>query len=225
MTGAAADRADARIVVRSLKNLGLPVSSERALASGPQGHALARAIIEILDPSELILIHPNRASARSRFTTTDAELSSLASAEPKSRDLILIGGGAERGELSAVRQSVEASARLLRPGGWCAIRIDTVAAPGSGAPGEELDALLFPQLAQTGALGEAAQARAPLPASAWMLMLQAAGLEIIAETATTQPEELYGAITEHATRLAVYDGGELDRPRLYVLARKPGGAA
>lgn len=225
MTRAAADRTGAKALVRTLRDLGAPRRAERALAAGPQGHDLARAVAEILAPAELILLHPTPASARARFRCLPDDLASISHSEPESRDLILLGGGFEASELAFIRELIAASVTLLRPGGMLAAAIDTLAAPAPDASGETFDHLLFPQLAQQGALGEIAQARAPLPAGAWMLMLQGAGFEVIAETVAEQTEDLDRLMAEHAARLATYDRLELAQGRVHVLARKPGGSA
>lgn len=223
MTRPPADRTGAKALVRALRDLGAPRQVKHAIAGGPQGHDLARAVVEILAPAELVLLHQAPASARSRFRTSPEDLSNIAQAEPKSRDLILIGGGLETGELEFVRKTIVASAGLLKAGAFLATSIDTLAAPGS-AP-DDFDPLLFPQLAQQGVLGDAARARAPLPAAAWMLMLRDAGLEIVAERVAEQTEHVDRLMGEHVSRLAVYDRQELARGALHVLARKTGGPA
>src|SRR5690606_1324949 len=142
MTGAATDRTGARALVRTLRDLGAPRQVARAVASGPQGHDLARAMIELLGPAELVLLHPTPASARARFRTQPGDLRALASAEPESRDLVLIGGRLESGELASIRAVVRAAAKLLKPGGALAAVVDTLAAPGPDDAAEPFDSLL-----------------------------------------------------------------------------------
>lgn len=222
MTGPAADRTGAKALVRALRSLGAPRQAERALASGPQGHDLARAITEILAPAELMLLHPISAPTRARFRTTSDDFPAIARMEPDSRDLILVGGGLEAGELASVRDTIMASARLLRPRGVLAAVIDTLAAPISEGTGQSFNALLSPQLARQGAFGDTAQARAPLSAGAWMLLLQCAGFEVVAGLVAEQPKEFDRVIEEHSTRFSVYDRQELSQGRLHFLARKAG---
>lgn len=221
MTRAPADRTGARALVRRWKALGAPVGAPRALAMGPQGHELARAVMDTLSPAELVLLHPTPAAARARFRTEAGDLATLSQSDADGFDLILVGGGLEAGDLAAVSDAAGRLGELLRPGGGLALIVDTLAAPLPGESGDGFDHLLFPQLAASGELGEAAAARAPLPASAWRLLLQGAGLKV--EQLQAADDGLPETLTiDHGARLAIYDAQELTFGRLNVLASKPG---
>ena len=220
MTRAPADRAGARALVNSWKALGAPAQASRALALGPQGHDLARAVVEILAPADLLLLHPAPAAARARFRTAPDDLAELSRAEPDGFDLILVGGALEAGEAAEVRESVNRLAALLRPGGQLVLAVETLAAPLPGEPGDAFDHLLFPQMAASGELGDAAAARVPLPVSAWLLLLQGAGLKVEKTQALADgPPEALAA--DHGPRLAIYDAQELASGRLNILSCKP----
>lgn len=209
----------ARQAARLWKALGAPRGAASALVSGPDGFDLARAVKEALAPDALTLMHPDSPPPRARFTTTAETLEALAASRPAGFDLIVAVGGIEQGELSEVRARVAALRGLLAPGGALVLGVDTLAAPDAETGFEPL---LFPNLARAGDLGETARARAPLPASAWLMLVQAAGLNVEAadgEGAQALPEAL---MREHGARLAAYDSGELAAGRLVLLARAPG---
>src|SRR5690606_10913976 len=221
MTRALADRTGARALVRGWKTLGAPVGAPRALAIGPQGHELARAVMDTLSPAELVLLHPAPAAARARFRSEAGDLATLSQSDAGGFDLILVGGGLEAGDLASVSDAVGRLGAILRPGGGLALIVDTLAAPLPGETGDAFDHLLFPHLAASGELGEAGAARAPLPASAWRLLLQRAGLKVAQMQAANAglPEAMS---VDHGARLAIYDAQELTFGRLNILASKPG---
>ena len=208
-----------RKAARLWKALGAPRNAASALAFGPDGFDLARAVNEALRPDALTLIHPDSPPPRARFATTAESLEALAASRPAGFDLIVASGGIERGELSEVRARVAALRGLLTPGGALVLSVDTLAAPDAETGFEPL---LFPHLVRAGDLGEVAQARAPLPASAWLMLVQAAGLHVDAADgagAQVLPEALTSG---HGARLAAYDSVELAVGRLVLLARAPG---
>ena len=114
-------------------------------------------------------------------------------------------------------------AALLKPGGVLAAAIETLAAPDPDHG--DYDLLLFPHLARSGELGEAMQARAPLPASAWRALVQSAGFEIIALDGARGQRLPVDFRSMHEPRLAVYDDTELTGASLRLVARKTGGAS
>lgn len=208
-----------RKAARLWKALGAPRNAASALVSGPDGFDLARAVNEALTPAALTLMHPDSPPPRARFGTTAETLESLAASRPAGFDLIVAAGGIDQGDLSEVRARILALRALLAPGGALVLSIDTLAAPDAETGFEPL---LFPHLAGAGDLGETAQSRAPAPASAWLMLVQAVGLHVDAtdgEGAQILPEALTGG---HGARLAAYDPGELRTGRLVLLARMPG---
>ena len=145
-------------LTRAWKGLGAPGGSGDALAMGPEGFELARAVRETLAPGQLVLLPPDPPPARARFTTV-TDLDQLVRDRPGSFDLVTASGGLETGDLAEVRDRLRQVASLLKPGGVLAAAIDTLTAPDphQGA----YDLLLFPHLARSGELGEVIQARAP----------------------------------------------------------------
>ena len=209
-------------LTRAWKGLGAPRSNGDALAMGPEGFELARAVRETLAPGQVVLLHPDPPPARARFTTA-TDLDQLLRERPASFDLAAASGGLETGDLAEVRDRLRHIADLLKPGGVLAAAIETLAAPDPDHGGYDL--LLFPHLARSGELGEAMQARAPLPASAWRALVQSAGFEIIALDGARGQRLPVNFRTMHEPRLAVYDDTELTGASLRLVARKTGGAS
>lgn len=209
------------MLARAWKGLGAPTGGV-ALAMGPQGFELARAVRDVLTPEDLILLHADPAPARSRFTTA-ADLDQLTRERPGAFDLAAASGALETGDLSEVRDRLTFIATLLKPGGVLAAAIDTLAAP--DPDDGSYDLLLFPHLARRGELGEALQVRAPLPASAWRALIQAAGFEILAVDGARGQRLPPDFQSMHEARLAAYDAVELMGGSLRFLARRIGGAS
>jgi hypothetical protein len=210
-----------KALVRTWKSLGAPSGAGVVLAFGPQGPDLARAAQEALTPGSLTLLHPDRPPPRARFDTAPDSLADLAAARPGAFDLILAGGGLETGDLSHVRDRLEAVVDLLAPAGVLAVAIDTLAAPVAA----EFDSLLFPHLARTGELGEDLPIRAPLPAAAWMLLIRASGLTLEAADGFGGQSLPRDYADLHAARLAAYDPVELATGTLRLILRKSGDEA
>ena len=212
--------AAAKAQVETWKTLGATSGAQRALALGRHGPDLARAVLADLSPADLILLHQG-AAPRGRFQTSSQPLSDLAQETPGAFDLILVDGVLEEGDLSDVRNRARNLHRLLAPGGVLAATIETLAAPLEGEA-RPFDILLFPHLARAGDMGETAQTRPPLSASAWRALLQATGFEITGVHGIgdqTLPQDFIDA---HGARLAAYDAGELASGRLALVARKGG---
>ena len=184
--------AAAKAQVETWKTLGATSGAQRALALGRCGPDLARAVLADLSPADLILLHQG-AAPRGRFQTSSQPLSDLAQETPGAFDLILVDGVLEEGDLSDVRNRARNLHRLLAPGGVLA-----------------------------GDMGDTAQTRPPLSASAWRALLQATGFEITGVHGIgdqTLPQDFIDA---HGARLAAYDAGELASGRLALVARKGG---
>lgn len=207
-----------RALTRAWKGLGAPVGTTRALIVGPQGFELARAVRDDLAPGALLLMHAGQAPARSRVETRPGTLPDLAVERPASFDLVVVGGGLEAGDLSEVRNRLKAVAAVLMPGGVLAAAIEAMAAPDPETGSYEH--LLFPHLVRSGELGEGMQGRAPLPASAWRALLQAAGFEIVALDGARGQMLSPDFRTMHETRLSAYDDNELAGGWLRLVARR-----
>lgn len=208
--------------MRACKALGAPSGALSALAFGPGGFDLARAVNTVLSPRNLILMHPDARPPRARFETTAETLDDLAASRPGAFDLIVAAGGAEEGVLSEVRARIGALRDLLTAGGALVLDVETLAAPDAESA---FDGLLFPHLARAGDLGDGLQARAPLPASAWRMMLIAAGLDVLAEggrAAQTLPQSLTDM---HGVRLDAYDSEELATGSMILIAAKRGASS
>lgn len=209
--------------MRACKALGAPSGALSALVFGPGGFDLARAVNTVLSPRTLILMHPEARPPRARFETTTETLHDLAASRPGAFDLVVAAGGAEEGPLSEVRATIGALRDLLTPDGTLVLGLETLASPDdeTGA----FDGLLFPHLARAGDLGDGLQARAPLPASAWRMMLIAAGLDVLAEGgrgAQTLPQSLTDM---HGIRLDAYDPEELATGSMILIAAKRGASS
>lgn len=206
-----------RVLSRTWKHLGAPAEAPSALVMESEGWDLARAVRDELAPRDLLLMHPEKPPARSRFHTTPATLAELALERPAAFDLVAVGG-LQSGTLSEVRRRLVHIARLLKPGGVLAAALETFAAPDPG-PGAH-DHLLFPHLTRTGDLGEDLRTRALLPWAAWTALIQTAGFDIVSV------EGLHGQIlpqdfrTTHQARLAAYDDAELAHGTLQIVARR-----
>lgn len=213
------DTAAARARVRAWKALGAPSGAGAALIVADPGLDLALAVNEVLQPATLTVTHRDPPPAKARFETTPHGPIELAANRPGGFDLILTASVLEQGDLSDVRAHVAALRDLLAPGGVLAASIATLGAPGGAG---SHDALLFPHMARAGTLGEDVQFRAPLPASSWALLVQAAGLEVRAldnGPANTLPDTV---LARHEPRLSAYDPLELSVADLILVAVKPG---
>ena len=99
-------------LTRAWKGLGAPRSNGDALAMGPEGFELARAVRETLAPGQLVLLHPDPPPARARFTTA-TDLDQLVRERPASFDLAAASGGLETGDLAEVRDRLVIGTLLL----------------------------------------------------------------------------------------------------------------
>src|SRR5690606_35976596 len=135
------------------------------------------------------------------------DLDQLTRERPGAFDLAAASGVLETGDLSEVRDRLTCIVTLLKPGGVLAAAIDTLAAP--DPDDGSYDLLLFPHLARRGELGEALRVRAPLPASAWRALIQAAGFEILAVDGARGQRLPPDLQSMHEARLAAYDAVEL----------------
>lgn len=139
-------------------------------------------------------------------------------------DLIVVGDGVATPGLAETRNRVAELALRLRPGGELAVWLPTLAAPLEGAaPAAAYDALLFPEPAAAGSLGDAAQAAA-LSASGWMMLFHACGLECVAQAGLGESPLPDSVASAHAPRLAVFDPVELTTGRFLARFRRRGDA-
>lgn len=208
-------------LVKCWKAMGAPSGAKAALAFGPQGPDLARAVHTVLNPGALTLLHPERAPPRARFETTPQSIPDLAAERPGAFDLILAGGALDSGDLFQVRERLKNLVDLLAYGGVLAAEILTFCAPG---PDGDFDALLFPHLARSGELGDDRQAPCPLTAASWSLVFGAAGLDL-EKLDGVGGQALHPDLASlHMGRLAAYDPVELTTGALRIIARKRGAA-
>ncbi|RZJ96640.1 MAG: hypothetical protein EON88_06590 [Brevundimonas sp.] len=139
-------------------------------------------------------------------------------------DLIVVGEGVATLGLAETRNRVAELALRLRPGGELAAWLSTLAAPLDGvAPAAAYDALLFPEPAAAGDLGEAARATT-LSASGWMMLFHACGLECVAQAGLGESPLPDSVAVAHAPRLAAFDPVELTTGRFLARFRRRGDA-
>lgn len=207
----------ARARVQAWKALGAPSGAASALVLDDQGLDLARAVAEVLKPKSLILAHEGPAPGKAAFQTTPQDLLELAADRPAAFDLVLMSG-LNQGALSDIAARVSALRDLLAPGGVLGVHILTLGAPDAESGHE---ALLFPQMVRTGELGEELQNRAPLPASAWRLLIQASGLQVLSVDEGNQSFS-EAMLAQHGVRLKPYDLRELCVPDLFLIASRHG---
>jgi hypothetical protein len=193
-----------------LKALG-PTRPGRILATGWRDGEACGAIVKALRPTALSWMGP----PLNRPGKTTTEIETLESATG-GFDLIVAGPGLGDGSLAAVQARIAGLGAVLAPDGVALFDLETLATPATS--GSASDILLFPALAQTGALGPEARNRAVIGPANLLLMLQHAGMK-------PEAVEGYGASpptvvdqAAHATRLAIYDEREIATPRLRIRA-------
>lgn len=209
-------------LARAMRDLGAPREAGRALVLGGDSLELARALKTALKPRAVIVRHDGPRPARSRLELVQGDLPQLAATDAAPFDLILAVDALD-GALGAVAARVRALRDLLAPGGVALLALDTLGAPPRGEGAGPHDLILFPECAAAGELGEAEAVRIPLPASAWRLLLEAAGLTVLAAHGqdASPPEHVR---IDHAPRLALYDAGELAAGAMLFLVQRGEGA-
>lgn len=191
-------------VGKGLAALGVAPGATAAVAFG-LGGAVAKALPAALETRKLAVAD----------SLTDLE---------GDYDLIVVGDGVATPGLAETRNRVAELALRLRPGGELAAWLPTLAAPLEGAaPAAAYDALLFPEPAAAGDLGEAAEA-ATLSASGWMMLFHACGLECVAQAGLGESPLPDSVALAHAPRLAVFDPVELTTGRFLARFRRRGDA-
>lgn len=205
--------------VRALGALLGGAAAGHVLVVGREADGLAEAAAELSPTSVTVLAEP-----------TVESLTALHGAKAGRRrspgyDLVVVGGGLDRGPAHEARERLAALPGLLAPGGRILAAIETfahaAALPGVGPH----DALLFPERARAGALGSGHAQRTPVPASGWLLLLRGAGITVGAVRGHGDQSLPEGLIELHAERLEVFDAGEASSGLILIDGRATEAAA
>jgi hypothetical protein len=185
-------------VVRGLIALTAPVTASPALAFG-------------VDAGVLEALSAERGGAPVEAPASTDALGS-------GYTFILAGDGVTQGGVAATAARIDRLAQALAPDGVLAVWLASLAAPLPGAGVAAYEALLFPEAAGAGELGEAAQS-AVLSVSSWLMLMRRAGLELVNQAGVGEAVLPAAVVEAHGVRLAALDEQELATGRFLAVFR------